>query len=251
MKIKKILTLPRNTLNVVSKNLLLTTIVLTFCVYSQAWAEADNQLWTAITTTGTFYSEEKPTKFRYYLEAQPRLGDSWQSWERLVLRGSLGYRVGEKLTLWSGYGYTPGLLNSKNDYQYTPESRLWEMATYDQQIGKYALNHRGIVEQRWIDSAQGTAHRARYRAKISRPLYTHENQITFGVTAFDEIMYNLNSVDNGPSSGYDRNRIFVGPYWTKNAWRVDAGYLYEASERPSKADREIHALALIISFNLN
>jgi hypothetical protein len=75
----------------------------------------------------------------------------------------------------------------------------------------------------------------------SLPLNT---QKSFGLTAFDEIMVNLNGVEGGPWSGYDRNRVFVGPFWQVGDARYEVGYLGEHTKRFGDDERWVNAVAV-------
>ena len=71
----------------------------------------------------------------------------------------------------------------------------------------------------------------------------------FGITAFDEFMVTLNTVEGGPWRGYDRNRIFIGPYWQVGATRYEVGYLGEHAKRFGDDERWVNALAATAIFN--
>jgi hypothetical protein len=228
-----------------------TTVVLSACFLSNAsLAESDQQLWTVATITGAV-KKSRP-KIRYYAEFQPRLGNDWQTWERVIARTALGYKLDSGLTLWGGYAYLPSLADSEFNYNYSPESRIWQMATYNQKATNTDFGHRAILEQRFIDkAADEVAHRLRYRLKISEPLTVMSNKLTLGWALANELMVNLNSIDSGPQTGFDRNRLSTGPYLQRGAWRGDISYMWEASESPGPKDRELHALVLSTSWNFD
>ena len=229
--------------------LLFTCLFLSTCFSAKALSETDDQFWTAATVTGGL---RLGSKWRYYGEFQPRLGNDWQTWERLIARGALGYKLESGLTLWGGYGYMPSLVDNKFHHDYSPESRIWQMATYNHKVDTTEISHRGILEQRFIDKAANeVAHRLRYRLKISEPLMTIGKETIFGWSVSDELMINANSVESGPQTGFDRNRLSTGPYLQRGTWRGDLGYMWEASDRPGSRDRELHVLVLSTSWSFN
>jgi hypothetical protein len=68
----------------------------------------------------------------------------------------------------------------------------------------------------------------------------------FGITAFDEFMVHLNSVQQGPTSGYDRNRVFIGPFWQVAQTRYECGYLGEHMKRFGDDERWVNAILLSV-----
>jgi hypothetical protein len=91
------------------------------------------------------------------------------------------------------------------------------------------------------------AHRVRYMLRASYPLSVNKD---FGLTSFDEVMYNINSSQGGAWQGYDRNRLFFGPYWLCGSTRYELGYLGEHLKRFGNDERWAHVIAASVSFNL-
>jgi len=60
-------------------------------------------------------------------------------------------------------------------------------------------------------------------------------------------MVNFNSVQDGPWSGYDRDRFFFGPYWKIDNVRYEFGYLGEHLKRFGNDERWANVIALSIS----
>lgn len=97
-----------------------------------------------------------------------------------------------------------------------------------------------------IMRTDGVSHRSRYSLKGSYPWGTNEN---VGLTWFDEVMFTLNAISGGPQSGYDRNRLFVGPYVRVGQARCEIGYLGEHVKRFGSNERWANVLALNVSYN--
>lgn len=227
-------------------NLILICLICAFLPVIPASAEDDFQLWTTVTASGKF---DPTSKFYWYLEGQPRIGDDAHYIERLLIRGAAGYELSPNLIAWLGYGWTPLYMNSNYEHDFQNETRIFEQVTYDQKFDKFSLSHRARLEEREIDGVSTTAVRFRYLLRGSLPLIKLEGSSLIGLSAYDEYFYNLNSTSPKIASGPDRNRLFAGPYWKNDFVRVDLGYLLETSERIDKSDRHIHALATYVSFN--
>ena len=231
-----------------SKVLLVCCCALTFlptCAKAVP-TQNDFQTWMIVTGTGPLAMNGK---LRWYLESQPRFGSDSTGIERYILRGALGYKVLEHLTLWAGYGWTPTFVNAKYDNVFTDESRWWQQALYDQSVGSFDLIHRLRIEQRYIERTSGVSHRARYLLRASHLLGTTDGGLGYGLTGYNEIFLNINGRQPGPEPGFDRDRVFVGPYIKKDHVRVEVGYLGEFSRRRNLDDRMINALALNVGFS--
>lgn len=205
----------------------------------------DFQVWQIVTGTGPLGMDGK---LRWYLESQPRFGSDASGIERFLLRGAVGYKVLEHLSLWAGYGWTPTFMNAKYDPLFTDESRWWQQALYDHQLFGLDFVHRVRTEQRYIERVSGVHHRVRYMLRASKLLHTTEEATAVGVTGYNEIFLNLNGSDPGPEPGFDRNRFFIGPYIKKDVVRFELGYLGEYGRRRGIEDRMINALAVSMNF---
>ena len=212
-----------------------------------ARAEEDGQLWTTLITTGSFGKDYE--KYKWYLEGQTRVGNDMQRTERSLMRGALGYNLIPGLIAWMGYGWTPLYINSKYESEFKNENRIWEQLTYDNTVFGLPTSQRLRLEQRIIEGTGSTANRLRYMYKMSDPIWQLCENAKLGITGYHELFVNLDSVDKGPQQGYDRNRIFFGPYYAKDKFRAELGYLNEYARRPGNDHRQIHALAMYFFYN--
>ena len=96
------------------------------------------------------------------------------------------------------------------------------------------------------EHTDGVSNRFRYLLKGSYALTEDDN---FGITGYDELFVTLNSVEGGPSAGYDRNRFFIGPYWVAENARYEVGYLGEHARSFGSDERYISALMIFANFN--
>jgi hypothetical protein len=187
---------------------------------------------------------ESTKKYQLYAEIQPRLGDDWQRAATVQLRGALNYNVSKALAIYLGEAWTPAFYDSNYHHQYRDEHRVWEGVTLRHPLMGLEWEHRLRQEQRFIENTDEVAHRSRYRLKSSYSLSEDE---AVGLTGWNEIMVNFNSVQDGPWSGYDRDRFFIGPYWKRDNVRYEFGYLGEHLKRFGNDERWANVIALSIS----
>ncbi len=191
-------------------------------------------------------SVDENRRYQVYLEAQSRLGDNWQRVTTTQVRAALVYNINESLGAYLGYAWAPGLIDSRYHRDYREDHRMWQQIAYRHELMGIQWLHRIRQEQRIIARTQEVAHRARYMIKASLPLTERSD---FGVTGSDEVMLNLNGVENGPWAGYDRNRIFVGPYWMDGETRYEVVYIGEHLKRFGSDERWVNALGLQVMLN--
>ena len=199
---------------------------------------ADFEQWTNLNSHISLDTQEH---YQLYLEVQPRLGKNWERVATAQLRAALVYDINKSIKLYTGYAWAPALIDSNYHRDYREDHRLWQQITYRNTLYGVQWQHRIRQEQRFIARTSEVAHRARYMLKASRPL---SDTGDFGLTASDEIMVNLNGVDNGPWAGYDRNRIFFGPYWMDGKTRYEVVYIGEHLKRFGSDERWVNALGL-------
>ena len=199
----------------------------------------DFEVWDS---TIAFVSLEETKRYQLFLELQPRLGDNWQRMASVLTRVALVYNATSNLSLFGGYAWFPTFYDSNYYRSYRDEQRLWQQLLYTHDLWDITWQHRIRQEQRWIEHTNGVSNRTRYMLRGSLPL---NDENTFGITAFDEFMVNLNSIEGGPWSGYDRNRFFVGPYWQVGVARYEIGYLGEHAKRFGSDERWVSAIAAL------
>ncbi len=196
--------------------------------------------------TNTHIALDHQRQYQLYLEAQPRVADNWQRAATFQGRVALAYTIDRAVSLYLGYAWTPALYDSNYHRDYRDEQRLWQQLTFRHDLFGLHWQHRLRQEQRMVMRTDGVASRTRY---LTRGSYALDQEESFGLTAFNEIMINLNALDNGPWKGYDRNRIFFGPYWVIGPGRYEVGYLGEHLKRFGSDERWAHVLQLSASYN--
>lgn len=180
-----------------------------------------------------------------YMEANPRFSDNASTIDQLLVRPALGYQVTPTISLWQGYAwitnYEPG---------FSQEHRLFQQLIYARKFSDFKIFSRSRLEERWIDDAIGTSLRARtmLRGDIPLPVFP-----ALSLAAYDEIFVNLNSIRQGPESGFDQNRTFVGfNYQFTSQLNMDLGYQLQITNnvRPHLVNNANHVLLLQIFINL-
>ena len=204
---------------------------------------SDIQQWTNISAHITL---ERSETLRLYLEFQPRQADDLQRLGTIQHQAALVINVTREFSLYGGYAWTPLLLNAEYHRDYRDEQRLWQSLNYREELAGIQWIVRFRQEQRMIMRTDGVSNRSRFMLKGSFPLHMDED---FGLTWSDEVMYTLNATTGGPVSGYDRNRIFFGPYWRIERTRYEVGYLGEHQKRFGDDERWAHILAVSVSYN--
>jgi Protein of unknown function (DUF2490) len=144
-----------------------------------------------------------------FVDIQPRFtlndtsGGNNNALDTLLLRAALGYQITPNIGLYQGYAYIPSY-DPKN-----VEHRSFQELFIKQPLqSKGALAHRLRFEQRFIDSADETAYRLRYFGRYTHPLKQWHPSLSLAIN--EEVFINVNDADNGPQSGFNQNRLFVG-----------------------------------------
>ncbi len=198
----------------------------------------DTQSWSLLTA---LVNLDEAKKFAVYMEAQPRVGDNVRTMERLLLRSALVYNFDPQLSVYLGYAWTPTYMNSSYEHDFKDESRVWQQLLYKHDLLGLSWQHRFRQEQRMIDNVDTVSHRFRYLLRGSLPF---DQDATYGLTAYNELFLNLNDTGRGRATGYDRDRVFIGPYLKSGIVRYEAGYLGEHARRYGAEQRLINAFLI-------
>ncbi len=203
--------------------------------------DEDFQGWLLTTATGPTQMNKD---LRWYFEVQPRVGRDMEHIERLLLRTALTYRFADTWSLWGGYAWTPTFHNGRYKNIFEQEHRVWSQVQHEEKYELASDVLRIRLEQRFIDGIGNVSNRLRilYRLSSNDPVVLGTR-----LTGYNELFLNLNDTA-GPRSGFDRNRIFLGPYWTDGFARIEAGYVNEFSDRKGLSNRMIHALLMSFGF---
>ncbi len=221
-------------------------LIISFLFFSltpSAKADSSSQSWTVVNLDMPIFQDT--SQYRLFLETEPRYNLSESRTERVFLSTGLGYRVDANLSFWLGYMWNTSGYRIEDER--VDEHRISPQMNYIHTKKDFTFIHRVRLENRIIEDDNRFSQRLRYLLRLSHPILTSGEQ-TYGITVFNEIMYNLNSAEPIVSTGWNRNRTFVGPYLTYQKLRLEIGYLYEIIKFEGEWDRDIHAIRTSINF---
>lgn len=166
-----------------------------------------------------FNRTEIAEKWSIHTEIQDRSYDFSHNEEQLLIRGGVNYHVKKNFWMTGGYGYIESYPPDNVHGNTVIEHRIWQQGLYFHTIGRFFVEHRGRVEQRFV----GTDYRdrVRYRLLVNAPLNKERmGPKTLFVSVYDEIFFH---VEDSP---YDRNRFYVAlGYQFNRSVNVQTGWL--------------------------
>jgi len=182
-----------------------------------AVASTDEQLWLNVTVQG-----QVAGPFVYFAELQPRFGDGISDLDQRILRGALGVRLSNAISVHQGYAkvMTPQVPGPPDREDRSFQQLSWSMG----RIGKGSLGSRIRLEQRWRSDGQDVGWRLRGQLRYAHPLEDRERPVA--ALGWVEGFVHLNDTDWGTRTGFDRVRSFAGvelPIAGRST--VEAGYL--------------------------
>lgn len=162
----------------------------------------------------------------------------------LVMRSQVRYMFGPQVE--AGIGGTYALQYPQDHLSVSelvvPEYRIQADVTLKQALGKVQLNHRYLVEQRFMRRTSGDAladgrilsTRFRYRIQADVLLWKGEKQ-NLRANIFDELM--VHTGEFVKRNLFDQNRVYVGLRWgVSPALAFELGYLKWYQQRSSGED---------------
>jgi hypothetical protein len=217
-------------------------IAVVFSIYtftSQAHSEMihDFASWNGVLLQGKLTGN-----FEYYFEVQNRLNQTLNNRNTFIIRPALRYSFSEQFSLWLGYGWMPIFS------PFREENRIWQQVLYQDEVGLWQLAGRVRFDERWLSQTSEVSHRGR---AMFRTLRFMDDKRDFALCGWDELFYNINSIPNGPMSGFDQNRFFAGINFKigENA-RLEPGYLsVVVNQTDPQSDVITHAFAIYTVVN--
>lgn len=177
------------------------------------------------------------------LTGKPGLSTPGTHYGQLLVRPALGFQVNKYLSVWQGYGWTPTF-----QPQFRNENQIWEQLILERKfehLHNLTLISRSRLEIRRLAGASGTAIRFRNQFRAALPL----GNTKWSLVMYDEPFINLNTVGNGPRSGFNQNWLFLGinRKITKSV-SAEIGYLNNYVNQPlSGTDRMNHVVMVSMS----
>jgi hypothetical protein len=244
------------------KNFVFISICLVFAIKSFAQKQISDQQHAWVTYQG---NHKLSPKIGLHTEYQWRRSDNFQHWQQSLLRVGIDYHIHQNAFISAGYGHiiTYEYGDMPVNHQFN-EHRIWEQFNQKNTLGRFEIQHRYRLEQRflenWIKDANGNyvksdnlfRQRIRYRLMILVPLSRKE-------MADKTLFLNVNDepfIGFGKGIGkniLDQNRFNINLGWRfYKDLNVQVGYLNQfiAKLDGVKMERN-HTLLLSTIYNLN
>ena len=166
--------------------------------------------------------------------------------EQILLRVGVNFHLSKNAIITAGYGW---ITNYKDDggiikNQLVDEQRLWQQISLKDSYGRFFIEHRYRIEQRWIDNKINPEYknRIRYLLRLSIPFNNKQiSKNTVFFTAYNELFVNLT---NQP---FDRNRLYGALGFQFNDFtNLQIGYLAQTVNATTK-----HYLQVALNYNLD
>jgi hypothetical protein len=254
----------KNAKNISGKTVMIALILglSASAMQGQATRQISNQnhFWGAYTGTHRLSSH-----FSLYTEYQWRREDWAAHWQQSLLRVGLEYQIKPEVSATVGYGWIvtfpygdfPIALN-------TPEHRIWEQLLTQQKIGRFHLQHRYRLEQRFVGnssvspegvgSIEGNlySNRARCRLMVTVPIGANAmGDNTWFISASDEPFLSFGK--HVGKNILDQNRLYGGlGYQFKPGKNIQIGYLQQLVMKPDGVRMENnHTLQVSVTWNID
>jgi len=214
----------------------------------------------------TYLGNHKLTdKFSLHTEYQWRRSNGFENWQQSLARIGVDYSIQQSLSVTLGYGWIVTYPYGEQPIALTfNEHRIWQQVNAKSKFGRFELQHRYRLEQRFLENyiknsdgtfSRGTElfrQRVRYRAMVLIPLSRKE--------MLDNTLFlNLNNelfLGFGKGIGkniLDQNRMNFAFGWRFNKeFNVQVGYLnqFVAKSDGIRAERN-HTLLISTVYNLD
>ncbi len=181
-------------------------IVLTIAYFSNTLYPQQQS--SSIGNWGMIFNQTKlHNKWSLHNEVQFRSYTVNPNTEQLLLRVGVNFHPSKNVMLTAGYGW---IINYKNDEgiiknQLVDEQRLWQQLSLKDSYGRFFIEHRYRMEERWITNNLNSEYknRIRYLLRLSIPINNKQiSKNTIFFTAYDELFVNLTT------QPFDRNRLY-------------------------------------------
>lgn len=173
-------------------------------------------------------------KLNWHNEIQYRNFDGVGDLEQLLIRTGIGYDLTENNNnVLLGYGFILSQPYVNGEKKENIEHRIFQQFITKQKFGRFNLQHRYRLEERFLQD--DFRMRFRYMLGLNIPL-TQKEMLpkTWYASVYNEIFLNLNS----PT--FDRNRVYgaLGYVINKNM-RIEAGYMNQIQENKNRGQIQI------------
>lgn len=193
-------------------------------------AQENHGVWSVVSAGGSFNKTDTPSPWRYSADLQYRALDPGSAINQSVVNGGAGYRLGEDVTLWMGYGYF-SLRTSTGERLH--ENRFWQQLDWQAyRTSKGTLAVRAKLEERMAEVGDDTSWRLRTLIRYSHRLgKTGKWQATASIEPF----FTLNEADWAAETGVTQSRVFIGASRAfTDSLSLEFGYMNQYGFRPGE-----------------
>ena len=118
------------------------------------------------------------------------------------------------------------------------------MAEYRLPVERFDLTGTARLDQRFVEDVRGVVVRLRFRARA-----TYQLPSSLYLAASDEIFLNLNDRGEGPSQGFEQNRVRAALGWTWQRARVETAYEWHINAGRGRSNQDLHVFAIELSLD--
>lgn len=171
-------------------------------------------------------------------EFQPRWIDHLDSSQVVLFRAAALYQISSELRVGLGYGMMPQYLPTPRN-----ESRIFEQLDWTPPIAdRWLFASRTRLEQRLLENAPNMSWRVREKLQLSWM------PAKWGAYIWNEFFWNLNTSAGHVLSGFDQNRLSIGPRYHLAPVTIEAGYLLQTLRTVNKVTN--WNAGVVISFSV-
>lgn len=236
--------------------------ILLFPVFGFAQKNISNQFNAWALYTGT---HKISSKVNLMTEYQWRRAEGFKHWQQSLLRLGLEYEINPKVSVMGGYAWIKTFpYGSQPVIHEFNENRVFEQLNLKDKIGRFEIQHRYRLEQRFLEQYTKNAtndivqvdpvfrNRIRYRAMVMVPLSRKEmGDNTLFLNLNNELFVGFGKgITKNP---IDQNRFIAALGWRFNAQtNVQVGYLNQFVIKSNATDMERnHSLWISMVYNLD
>ncbi len=178
---------------------------------------------------------------------EARFFDDFDRFTQGIIRIMPGYRYDDQISLFFGYTWVPTVLaNGSARHEHDINQAMYWTNRYS--WGTFST--RTMLEWRFVDDDSEMAARIRQRIRAKYRLSAIHPQLN--LIGWEELFLNVYSVDWGPRSGFDQNRLFGGFAWQFDPgghYWFEVGYMNQYIRHPGDDDLMNHMLFGSLQFN--
>lgn len=172
-------------------------------------------------------------KLNWHNEIQYRNFDAVGDLEQLLIRTGIGYDLTENNNVLLGYGFILSQPYVNGEKKENIEHRIFQQYITKQKFGRFYLQHRYRLEERFLED--DFRMRFRYMLGVNIPI-TQKEMLpkTLYASVYNEIFLHFDS------PVFDRNRVYgaLGYVINKNM-RIEAGYMNQIQENRNRGQIQI------------